>query len=466
MTCIAWSRMQAFDKEDAAGMKKVRGEIERAKADMGSLDEQQSSLMNFHGKGWYEKEFMVPLHWEGQKIYLRFGSIAGRAQVFVNGHKAAEHVGTALPLEAEISALVAFGEMNRVVVLADSTLDPWSLPPALLQENEGRIGFFNCYPGVSYDFFPYGGIQRSVYLYTAAPHAIQDITIRTEVKENEALVHFSVSLTEAVDGQLTVETDGLRQCVPVRGNTASGTFTIREPRLWDVGKPELYTFTAVLAENGKPVDQYTETYGIRTVQVVGDQFLLNGKPVFFKGFGKHEDFYIVGKGFQYGLMVKDFSLLKWVGANSFRTSHYPYDERILEFADRNGILIIDETPFVGLSERMYTEPILEKAVSVIHELIERDKNHPSVVLWSLANEPNVNTPEGKRFFEVMAQTARALDPTRPITYVAHMEPENNLGYLRRGVRQQILRLVYRSRTGGRNAARPGRVHRALPRGLP
>lgn len=405
----------------------LKGDV-RTIAVPASWNEQLNDLFNFHGKGWYERDIFVPAWYADKAVYLRCGSVSGRATVFVNGAKVFEHVGTALPFEADISACLRFDQENKIVILADSTLDPWSLPPALLAENEGRVGFFNCYPGVSYDFFPFGGVQRSVYLYATAKTRIEDVVIRTDVQGDTAVVSFDVALSASVSGSIRVKSDAQVVTLPVSGRNVSGSLTINNPRLWDIGQPELYTLDVSLMNGDTVVDAYQETYGIRTVKVEGDQFLLNGKPVFFKGFGKHEDFFVIGKGFNHALTVKDFYLLDWIGANSFRTSHYPYDERIIDYADRHGILIIDETPFVGLNSRMYREDILSKAKSVIGELIARDKNHPSVVMWSLANEPNVDTQEGKHFFEEMAKTARSLDSSRPITYVAHLEPENNLGY--------------------------------------
>lgn len=393
-----------------------------------SWNEQFNDLLNFHGKGWYEKEVYVPDHSSGKCAFIRLSSVAGKAKVWVNGFLAAQHTGTALPFEGEVSRFLRYGEKNRIVVLADSSLDPWSLPPAILAENEGRVGFFNSYPGVTYDFFPYGGIQRSVMLYTVSREHIEDVTIHTEISGGQAEVNFCAVMSEEFKGVLRVRTDEQTVVLQVNGKNACGKVTLQQPRLWDIGKPELYTLSLELLKEDVAIDAYEQTYGVRSVKVEGDRFLLNGKPVFFKGFGKHEDFYVIGKGFSHAVTVKDFYLMRWIGANSFRTSHYPYDENILDFADRNGILVIDETPFVGLNSRIYKDDILQQAKSVIHELIERDKNHPCVVMWSLANEPNVDTQEGKSFFEEMARTARKLDSTRPVTYVAHLEPENNLAY--------------------------------------
>ncbi len=405
----------------------VFGEDTREAAVPASYNEQFNDLFNFHGKVWYEKDVFIPLSFADKAVYLRFGNVAGKAKVWLNGAYLGEHIGTALPFEFKADNALKFGQTNKLVVLADSSLDPWSLPPAALGANEGRVGFFNSYPAVTYDFFPFGGIQRSVFVYTCPKTRIEDITVTTELCKDRARVKFEALLSREAQGELVAKTDGKELSVSVCGSSVCGEFEIEKPRLWDIGNPQLYDLELTL-NTADGNDCYTQTFGIREVKVEGDRFLLNGKPVFFKGFGKHEDFFILGKGFNHAVTVKDFELLRWIGANSFRTSHYPYDENIMDYADRHGIMVIDETPFVGLNNRMYREDILDKAKSVIKELITRDKNHPSVVMWSLANEPYVETAEGEHFFKEMAATARALDPTRPITYVAHMEPEHNLGY--------------------------------------
>jgi beta-glucuronidase len=136
-------------------------------------------------------------------------------------------------------------------------------------------------------------------------------------------------------------------------------------------------------------------------------------------------------------MVHDFSLLSWIGANSFRTSHYPYAEEVLEHADRMGIVVIDETAAVGLNlgvgggmylggpKKTYSEDTIGTATQLVHrraieELIARDKNHPSVVLWSLANEPESHTEAGRTYFEPLFAAARSADPSRPVGFVNMM----------------------------------------------
>jgi beta-glucuronidase len=179
-----------------------------------------------------------------------------------------------------------------------------------------------------------------------------------------------------------------------------------------------------LESEGQRFDRYTLPVGIRTVRIDGDRLLLNGQSIYLTGFGRHEDFPVVGRGFLPALIVKDYALMQWVGANSFRTTHYPYSEQMMDLADRLGFLVIGETPAVGL---FFDEPGLERRLQLCRqytqELIQRDKNHPSVIAWSLANEPHSWRPAATSFFRELYDLARSLDDTRLITLVSHVGVE-------------------------------------------
>ena len=151
----------------------------------------------------------------------------------------------------------------------------------------------------------------------------------------------------------------------------------------------------------------------------GDQLLLNGRPIFLTGFGKHEDFPVVGRALCLPVTVKDFGLLKWVGANSFRTAHYPHAEQVLQMADREGVMVIAETPAVALFFGRGTAGRLAVCRQQLRELIARDKNHPSVIMWSVANEPDSDVPEAVPFLKELADLAHELDATRPATFTSH-----------------------------------------------
>ncbi|MDY3845597.1 MAG: beta-glucuronidase [Eubacteriales bacterium] len=387
----------------------------------GSINEQNSKYFQFHGKGWYERDFFIPKSFEGKRIYIRFGAVSGKTTVFADGEKIDYHEGGSLPFECDISHLKV-GKSHRLTVLTDNTPDPWSLPPAMLLDGEGRVGFSSQYPAVSYDFFPHSGIHRDVWLCATEKVYIDGITVKTKI---DGTVNVAVELSSDVCGSVNVQSDGVSASAKVSCGRAEATIKITSPRLWDIGKPNLYEVkVTLLADDGKTLDVYNQSYGIREVKVEGEKLMLNDRPIYLKGFGKHEDFPMYGKGFSACGWVKDFSLLKWIGANSFRTSHYPYDENVLNMADRQGILVIGETPLVGLSPRMYNDDVLLRVNKVIKEMIERDKNHPSVIMWSLANEPGAAS-SGDGFFSSMAKTARECDSTRPITYVGHQDPKDN-----------------------------------------
>jgi beta-glucuronidase len=172
---------------------------------------------------------------------------------------------------------------------------------------------------------------------------------------------------------------------------------------------------------------------VRTVAVGGTEFLINGEPFHFRGFGKHENAPIRGKGHDDALMVHDFELIDWIDADSFRTSHYPYAEEVSDYADRHGIVVIDETAAVGLNLRVlttygrtdlpptYSEQTVGSAtqrthLQVIRELVERYRNHPSVVLWCIADEPDVSGQAARDYFAPLSAQARKLDPGRPVGY--------------------------------------------------
>ena len=160
---------------------------------------------------------------------------------------------------------------------------------------------------------------------------------------------------------------------------------------WCPREPKLYALEFQAESEAGVEDRYTLPFGIRVIRVEAGKLLLNGEPLQLRGFGKHEDAPIVGRGLSVPHLVKDLNLLRWVGANSFRTSHYPYAEEVLQQADRHGILIIDEVAANTLSMRAVSDPEAREKLAAAHraqidELMARDFNYASVIAWSLGNE--------------------------------------------------------------------------------
>lgn len=383
------------------------------------------------GEVWYQTSVHVPARWSGERIVLRFDAATHRAVVWVGEQQVAEHEGGYTPFEADVTDVVTPGADNRVTVVVDNTLNWASIPPGHVEDTpDGKRQRYH------HDFFNYAGLHRSVWLYTTPKAHVDDVTVVTGLDGTTGTVSYDVAASGA-EG-LTVhavlrEASGAEVAA---GDGASGTLEIEAVHPWRPGEGHLYELGVELRDNsGARVDAYSLNVGVRTVAVDGNRFLINGEPFYFTGFGMHEDHAVRGKGHDDVSMVHDFALLDWIGANSLRTSHYPYAEEVLDYADRNGIVVIDETAAVGLNlgvaggilggppdQQTFSADTIGPETQrnhreAIRELVARDKNHPSVVLWSIANEPESHTEQSRKYFEPLFEETRRLDPSRPVGFV-------------------------------------------------
>ena len=382
------------------------------------------------GDVWYQTQFRVPARWAGERIVLRFDSATHRAVAWVNGTQVVEHEGGYTPFEADVTDVVQPGAENRVSVVVNNVLTWQSIPPGYVEETpEGRRQFY------FHDFFNYAGLHRTVWLYTTPTSYVSDVTVVTGLSGSTGTVNYRVETVGAEGSEVRVTLRDAEGAEVARATGSSGELSVEDVHPWRPGEGYLYDLTVELWGTGEaPIDVYSLGVGVRTVQVDGARFLINGEPFYFRGFGKHEDSVVRGKGYDNAYMVHDFVLMEWLGANSFRTSHYPYAEEVLDYADRHGIVVIDETPAVGLNTgigggifggkpmKTFSEETVNAATRDVHrqairELVARDKNHPCVVIWSIANEPESDTPESRAYFEPLAAEARRLDPSRPVGFV-------------------------------------------------
>nr|XP_019941675.1 PREDICTED: beta-glucuronidase [Paralichthys olivaceus] len=393
---------------------------------------QDPALRDFIGWVWYEREVVVPARWvdEGTRLVLRVGSAHYYSVVWVNGVKVTEHEGGHLPFEAEIGSLIRKDPTSpcRITIAVNNTLTLETLPPGIIQHMDDRTkypdGFF--VQNIYFDFFNYAGIHRPVLLYTTPKAYVDDITVMTDFLDNTGLVKYTVSVQGATSATLKVTLLDKDRHSVASSSEQSGVLKVADVNLWwpylmHESPGYLYSLEIRLMatdERSTYEDVYSLPVGIRTVNVTSTQFLINNKPFYFHGVNKHEDSDIRGKGLDWPLIVKDFNLLKWLGANSFRTSHYPYAEEILQMCDRHGIVVIDECPGVGIKDiRSFRNASLTHHLVVMDELVRRDKNHPSVVMWSVANEPAAEMPPAEFYFKTLIKHTKALDPTRPVTYI-------------------------------------------------
>ena len=380
------------------------------------------------GDAWYQTTVRVPRGWAGQRVVLRFDAATHRAVVWVDDVEVARHEGGYTPFEADVTAHARPGEAVRVTVVVDNRLSWASVPPGVVED--GKQVYFH-------DFFNYAGLHRSVWLSSTPQAHLDDVTVVTGLSGTTGTVEYRTGAVGAeglTTRALLRDADGTEVA---RAEGATGVLTVAGVHPWRPGEGHLYELELALTDGPDVVDSYRLPVGVRTVEVRGTQFLINGEPFSFTGFGKHEDLPVRGKGHDDVFLVHDVALMQWTGANSFRTAHYPYAEEVLDHADRHGIVVIDETAAVGQNlglaavalgrpaQPTFSAATIGEAGQATHaqalrELVERDRNHPSVVLWSIANEPESDTDEACAYFEPLFALARELDPTRPVGFANMM----------------------------------------------
>ena len=388
-----------------------------------------AAVRDYFGDVWYQRTVWVPRGWEGQRIVLHFESATHRATVWVNETEVVSHEGGYTPFEADITDYVTPGQEVRITALVNNTLHWQSIPPGVIEDTPA--GKRQLY---WHDFFNYAGIHRNVWLYATNPAHFTDVTLTTDLDGADGVIGYATEVENADAFETKVILRNAEGQEVATGSGTSGTLTVPNVHKWAPGDGYLYDLELQLLDGDTVVDSYRQSVGVRTVKVDGIKFLINGEPVYFTGFGKHEDVPVIGKGHNDAYLLHDFELLKWIGANSFRTSHYPYAEDVIDYADRQGIVLIDETAAVGLnmglgggifggqgyvtfSPDTANDATREVHAQAIRELIARDKNHPSVVLWSIANEPESDTEGAENYFRPLFDAAREADPSRPVGFV-------------------------------------------------
>lgn len=389
--------------------------------------------------GWvfYQRSICIPSYMKEQRIVLRMAAVTHIAIIYWNGEEICKHKGGFLPFEVEITDFLKAGK-NLLTIAVDNRIDHSTLPVG--SENQGGMLNVTMFPSKSskernnpnFDFFNYCGITRPVKIYTTPKHYIADLSLVSKVEGRTAYVSYKIEAVGEEKAEILFYTREGK--VVARGEGLKGILTIENAILWQPLKPYLYEVDVKFGE-----DKYTMTYGIRTIKVEGGKFLINGQPFYFKGYGKHEDTFPGGRGLHLPMNVKDISLMKWQGANSFRTSHYPYSEEMMQLCDEEGIVVIDEAPAVGVhlnfggganfknGRKVKTFDkaedggirTFEHHMDVMRDLIARDKNRACVVMWSIANEADSGSEGAYEYFKPLFDLVKKQDlEKRPCTIVS------------------------------------------------
>ncbi|VDO42239.1 unnamed protein product [Brugia timori] len=337
---------------------------------------------------WYQRSFFVSVRDKSYRHFVRFSSVQYYAVVFINDKIVGIHVGGHLPFEIDITSHVSFDNENRLTVAVNNTMTSRTIPPGEFRYIQKKYGESKQYPDGffkqtwNFDFFNYAGILRPVYITRKPFTYIDDISI--DARANGFFGYKVNVISNTQFGRIQVTVLDKYGTVIFESNRYHYTGHISNIQPWwprDMGAPILYNFV--------------------------DQTFINGKPFYCHGFGMHEDFELHGRGYNPVVMTKDLNMLEWMSGNCYRTSHYPYSEEMAFEADRRGIAVITETP--AQNKLLHAE--------IIRELIERDRNHPSTIMWSLANEPMSSDLAARSYFSELINLTRTTDPTRPVTAV-------------------------------------------------
>ena len=354
--------------------------------------------------GWYRK--MLPIAKEdfGKRIILQFDGIFRNARVWFNGfYMGVEPSGYATQVY-DVTEYVNYGGDNLICVRADATLEEgWFYEGAGIYRDAWLI------KTGSVSVAPFGTF---VYTDVKEPYIKTTVTVETEVHNSSLETQTCMVSQRLVDAEGKDMDYAAREIIEIKGKETvkcKQLMIVYEPHLWSPDNPYLYKVITTIRVNNKVTDVYTTNIGIREVVFDADKgFILNGKPLKLKGVNMHQDHAGVGSAIPEALMTWRIQQLKAFGCNAYRASHNPMTPAQLDICDREGILVIDENRLTGIN----TEHL-----RLLENMIKRDRNHPSVILWSDGNEEwgIENTIQGTRIAAAMREYTHLLDPTRHST---------------------------------------------------
>ena len=370
---------------------------------------QDERLFFYEGTVWFKRSFQYQKR-EGRRTLLYFAAVNYESHVYVNGKKAAHHIGGFTPFNTDITDQLRDGE-NFIIVKVDNKRHAEDVPTQI------------------FDWWNYGGITRDVLLVDVAPTYIENYSLQLaksdDPKAKKRQIDFTFNLNEKKAGQeVTLEIPELKvrqQFTTDANGMANGQLSVVNSKLhlWSPDDPKLYKVTMVL--DG---DTLSDEVGFRTIETRGRQLLLNGQPIFLRGVSIHNE---KPNGGGRACTTEDArTLLTWakdLNCNFVRLAHYPHHEQMVREAERMGILVWSEIP-VYWTIAWKNPRTLENARRQLTDMILRDQNRANVIIWSIANE-TPHSPERDQFLGTLAKYARSLDNTRLISMAMEVTSASN-----------------------------------------
>lgn len=342
----------------------------------------------FEGSGIYSRKFRYFAQKEAEQVFLRIGAANYETRVWLNGKQLARHEGGFTPFMVDLTEHIK--AENRLLIMVNN------------QRKLEQI------PSINYDWFNYGGLYRSVEMIRLPRGYIQDCYVRLVPDDRFDTIEITVQTTGIKPGEIaevSIPELGVKECLPIDG-AGKCEFQIKaKPILWSIKNPHVYPVFVRCGE-----DQIEEAVGFRQVKVEGKDIYLNGERLFLKGVCCHEESMERGRALTEEDQLQVLRTAKEMDCNIIRLSHYPHSERMAKLADRLGMLLWEEIPVYWALCFDREETFLD-AQNQLRELILRDRNRASVIMWGIGNE-NPDTDERLAFMKKLAQECKTLDPTR------------------------------------------------------
>ncbi len=350
---------------------------------------QDERLFYFEGACWYARHFDSADLPAGDRRFLRIGAAAYECKVFLNGQYLGRHQGASTPFAVEVTAALRDGA-NHLVLCIDN------------RRSATRV------PMNHTDWFNYGGPYREIEIFATPKARIRDLFVQLVPDGSFRTIRVQAELDGAGEARLEIPGLGIDAAlIPGAEGWAEATFDAA-PALWSPATPTLYDVALTFG-----ADRVTDRVGFREIRRAGRDIVLNGQPVFLRGISVHEDDAALGKCFDPADLRRRFGHAKELGCNYLRLAHYPHHEAAARLADEMGLMLWEEVP-VYWSIAFDSPGTLADAKNQLTELIRRDRNRASVIIWSMGNE-NPDSDARFGFMSTLVETARALDPTRLIS---------------------------------------------------
>lgn len=366
----------------------------------GDWNSQDRQFLYYEGTAWYEKTFDAVLPKDSEKAFLYFGAVNYRADVYLNGKKLGMHKGGFTPFNFEIPPGLLKSKGNYLVVKVDN------------KRSKDEI------PTLNTDWWNYGGITRDVKLVTVPQAYIRDYSIHLKKGSVSELEVWAKVIGSTEPVSIDIPELHLKKTIPSDGSTVS--LPVPGVQLWSPATPKLYKVLLASA-----TDRLEEKIGFRDIEVKGKQVLLNGKPVFLRGICIHEEIpQEIRRAYSYKDALQLLGQAKQLNANMVRLAHYPHNENMTRVADSLGILVWSEIPVYWTID-FTNEDVLTKAKVQLSEMITRDRNRASIIIWSVGNETPVNGARTK-FMSTLVKTAKEMDKSRLVSAALEVHGVNGV----------------------------------------